>query len=439
MIPAVQKTVATRFPQIRGKRVLVAASGGADSTALALVLRELGCRPVLAHVHHGIRGKAADADARFVRALARKLGAPFFLGKFNVPAEAQKTGESLEMAARRLRRGFLVQTAKREKIRFIATGHTADDQAETVLLRIARGTSVAGLAGIPYAATQGGATFIRPLRDATRNQVVEFLKSRRQPWREDATNADDFALRNRVRHEILPLLEKRLNPAVRPALLRLADIAAAEDEVLAALAQKTRVTAQTPVALRRRAALAELRRCGKSPDEVDFAAVDGFFHSVEKPAKVFPLCGKTGESFSIVWKNPGNFSTVWKKVFHSVEKPRAAISLELRRGRGFSRRADEVCLSAAVVGGRDLVFRSWRAGDRMQPLGMTGSKKLSDIFTDLKVPRAERGARIVIECGGEIAALAGWRVARGFAVPGPRAESLRIRLQPMTPRARSSK
>ena len=75
----------------------------------------------------------------------------------------------------------------------------------------------------------------------------------------------------------------------------------------------------------------------------------------------------------------------------------------------------------------------------MQPLGMTGSKKLSDIFTDLKVPRAERGARIVIECGGEIAALAGWRVSRAFAVPGPRAESLRIRLQPMTPRARSSK
>ena len=439
MIPTVQKTVATRFPQIRGKRVLVAASGGADSTALALALRELGCPLALAHVHHGIRGKAADADARFVAALARKLGAPFFLGKFNVPAEAKKTGESLEMAARRLRRGFLVQTAKREKIRFIATGHTADDQAETVLLRIARGTSVAGLAGIPYAAKQGGVLFVRPLRDATRNQVVEFLKRRRQPWREDATNADDFALRNRVRHEILPLLERRLNPAVRLALLRLADIAAAEDEVLAALARKTRVTAQTPVALRRRAALAELRRCGKSPDEVDFAAVDGFFHSVEKPRKLFPLCGKIPESFSIVWKNPGKFSTVWKKVFHSVEKPRAAIPLEIRRGRGFSRRADEVCLAAAAVGGRDLVFRSWRAGDRMQPLGMTGSKKLSDIFTDLKVPRAERGARIVIECGGEIAALAGWRVARAFAVPGPRAESLRIRLQPMTPRVRSSK
>ncbi len=104
--------------------------------------------------------------------------------------------------------------------------------------------------------------------------------------------------------------------------------------------------------------------------------------------------------------------------------------MEIRRGRGFSRRPDEVCLSAAAVAGRDLVFRSWRAGDRMKPLGMAGSKKLSDVFTDLKVPRAERNARIVVECGGQVAALAGWRVSRDFAVAGPRAESIRIRFSP---------
>ena len=123
-----------------------------------------------------------------------------------------------------------------------------------------------------------------------------------------------------------------------------------------------------------------------------------------------------------------------------MEKSAAAPVLKIRKGRGFSRRADEVCLSAAAVGNQDLIFRSWRAGDRIQPLGLGGSKKLSDIFTDLKVPRAERNARIVVECGGEIAALAGWRVSRDFAVPGPRAASLRIRFrrQAMTPRVRSS-
>ena len=395
---------------------MVAASGGADSTALALALKNLGCEIALAHVHHGLRGKAADADARFVAVLAEKIGAPFFLGRFDVRAEAKKTGESLEMAARRVRRDFLVATARREQIRFVATGHTADDQAETVLLRIARGTSVAGLAGIPYVSKQGGIAFVRPLRDATRAQVVAFLKSRKQRWREDASNAEDFALRNRVRHEILPLLEKRLNPGVRQALLRLADIAAAEDEVMAALAKNTKPTAKTPLALRRRRALAALRAAGVPPDKLDF-------HRVENPAIVFTFHVKPAESFYVLRKNPAKF-------LRSVEKIRDAISLDVRRGRGFSRRADEVCLSAAAVGDRDLIFRNWRAGDRMKPLGMGGSKKLSDIFTDLKVPRAERAKRIVVECGGQIAALAGWRVSRDFAVEGPRAASLRIRFRP---------
>ena len=413
MISTVQKTVATRFPQLRGKRVLVAASGGADSTALALALKDLGCKINLAHVHHGLRGKAADADARFVAALAKKLGAPFFLGKFAVRAEAKKTGESLEMAARRVRRDFLAATAKREKIQYVATGHTADDQAETVLMRIARGTSITGLAGIPYVSKQGDATFVRPLRDATRAQIVAFLKARQQRWREDASNAEDFALRNRVRHEILPLLEKRLNPGVRQALLRLADIAAAEDEVMSALAKKAKPTAKTPLAIRRRLALAQLRAAGVPPEKQVFHSVENFF----------PQCGKNHQSFYVPWKNRPKF-------LRSVEKIRGAIPLDIRQGVGFSRTSDEICLSAAAVAGRDLVFRSWRAGDRMKPLGMAGSKKLSDIFTDLKVPRAERDARIVVECGGEIAALAGWRVSRDFAVEGPRAPSLRIRFSP---------
>jgi len=449
VIPTVQQTVATRFPPLRGKRVLVAASGGADSIALALALKDLGCDIALAHVHHGLRGKAADADARFVAALAKKLGAPFFLGKFAVRAEARKTGESLEMAARRVRREFLVATATREKIRFIATGHTADDQAETVLLRIARGTSVTGLAGIPYVARQNGVAFVRPLRDVTRAQVVDFLKSRKQSWREDQSNADDFALRNRVRHEILPLLEQRLNPGVRQALLRLADIAAAEDDVMAALARKSGDSPKAPLALRRRRALAALRAAGVPPEKQDFRAV-------ENPAKVFTFYVKPAESFYVLRKNPardphGLAPWVNEAACASRESgkprsptprggggPRAANSprgggvppIEIRPGRGFSRRPDEVCLSAAAVGDRDLIFRSWRAGDRMKPLGMSGSKKLSDVFTDLKVPRAERKARIVVECGGEIAALAGWRVSRDFAVEGPRAKSLRIRFRP---------
>ncbi len=441
MISTVEKTVTTRFPQLRGKRVLVAASGGADSTALALALQQMGCEIALAHVHHGIRGKSANADSRFVAALAKKWKISFFLGKFDVPAEARKNGESLEMAARRVRREFLLATARREKIPYIATGHTADDQAETVLMRIVRGTSISGLAGIAYSAKQGRVSIVRPLRDATRKQIVAFLKSRKQRWREDETNAEDFAMRNRVRHEILPLLEKRLNPSVRQALLRLADIAAAEDEVMSALAKKTPRNPKSPLAIRRRHALADLRQRGVPPEKQ-------VFHSVET---FFPLCGKIAKKFSIVWKNRDPHGLVpWvnkgrcgptatRQPCSPATQGGRGPKMEIRAGRGFSRRADEVCLSASAVAGRDLVLRSWRVGDRMKPLGMTGSKKLSDIFTDLKVPRAERNGRVVVECGGEVAALAGWRVSRDFAVEGPRAESIRICLQAMTPRERSSK
>ena len=417
MIATVEKTVAARFPTLVGKRVLVAASGGADSTALALALKELGCGIGLAHVHHGIRGQAADGDARFVKALAKKLGAPFFLGTFDVPGEAKRSGESLEMAARRLRRDFLEETARREGYGYVATGHTADDQAETILMRIARGTGIGGLAGIPYAAKRGGATFVRPLRDATRGQVVAYLEGRGQGWREDESNAEDFALRNRVRGEILPLLERRLNPAVRQALLRLGEIAAAEDEVMSALARKAAGGAEKelPLAIRRRVALEELRRRGVPPGEVDFAAVEDFSAGGNEGGG-FPWRGK---KFSMLWKNG-------EKSFHGVENAEAAPGLSIRAGRGFSRRGDETCLSAAAVGGRDLVLRSWRAGDRMEPLGMGGSKKLSDVFTDLKVPRGERNGWVVVECGGVVAALGGWRVARGFAVEGPGARSWRI-------------
>ncbi len=311
MIATVQRTAAAHFPRLRGTRVLVAASGGADSTALALMLKEMGCSIVLAHVHHGIRGAAADADARFVRRLARKLGVPFVLGRFDVPAEARARGESLEMAARRVRRAFLIETARREGIRRIAVGHTADDQAETVLMRIVRGTSVTGLAGIPHVTRHGGAVFIRPLRDATRRQVLDYLARRRQSFREDETNADDFARRNRVRHEILPLLEKRLNPAVRQALLRLADIAAAEDEVLSGLARRARREgrmAAPPLAIRRRLALDEMRRAGIPPGKQDF-------HAVENRRKKFPWRGKSGIGAGVAHPDgPGIFAAAGRGV-----------------------------------------------------------------------------------------------------------------------------
>ena len=443
MIPTVQKTIATRCPRMRGRRILVAASGGADSTALAYILHHLGYPLALAHLHHGIRGRPADGDARFAANLANKLGVPLYSAKEDVPSAAKASGESLEMAARRLRRQFLLTTARRHRFRYIAVGHNADDQAETVLMRIIRGTSVTGLVGIPYLVEQDGLFFVRPLRDCTRAQIIAYLKKNRFRWREDATNADDFSQRNRVRHEILPLLEARLNSAARQALLRLADIAAAEDEVMSALARTTPPSARAPLAIRRRQAVAEMQRAGVPPGQQVFHAVENFFPQRGKKGANFPCVGKVVPKFSMRWIQPLAVPTMEKSSPTAVRTGGASAAglavvggdgsgapqVTIRRGRGFSRRTDEVCLSAAAVGGRDLLFRSWRAGDRMKPLGMSGSKKLSDIFTDLKVPAAERNAWVVVECGGEVVALAGWRVARDFAVERARAPSLRITWQ----------
>ncbi len=419
MLLTAYKTIDAHMPGLEGTPVLAAVSGGADSVALALMLHGLGANLSIAHVHHGIRSVDADADARFVRRLARRLDVPFHFGKFDVPADAQAAGESLEMAARRIRRDFLLETASRAGIPYVATGHTADDQAETILLRIIRGTSITGLAGIAYCAKYKGVHWIRPLRDVTRQQILGYLKEQHQAWCEDATNADDFAMRNRIRNEVLPLLETRLNPAVRQALIRLADIASAENEVMTHLAKITKESAHAPLAIQRRQALARLREDGEKED----------FHSVEK---TFPRHGKKSTDDEPAakpcapWAVTVDFSGPWKKAVKKIHVPEIDKTISISKAKGFRRNYRDVFIAYKQLKGRSIVLRSWRPGDRMKPMGMDGSRKLSDIFTDLKIQGEQRNRWMLVECDGKIAALIGWRVARDFAVPGPLATSVRI-------------
>lgn len=409
-------------PEIHA-HILVACSGGADSVALARLLHEGGSKIELAHVHHGIRGRFADADARFVERLGAKLGVPFHLARVDVPKEAQKSGDSLEMAARRLRRAALQKIARRRKIRLIATGHNADDQVETLLFRIFKGTSIHGLAGIPeFWTDEQEISWIRPLLTVPRAKIIQFLNEIHQKWREDRTNADDFALRNRIRHEILPQIEKRINPSARQAILQLAKIAAAEDAFLAGICEKTPVSTllEQPLAIQRRMMHEKLQKEGHKPSKITFSAIDEAL-KVAKSADL-PTIGKKQQNLPRIGKSS-------KTDCLPAFLRKLPVSADFKKSRGFSKNSSEICLSAAAVGEKKLKLRRWKPGDRMQPLGMTGSKKLSDIFTDLKVPQAFRAKCVVVECGGEIAALAGWRVSRAFAVEGPRAASLRLKLE----------
>ena len=215
-----------------GMRVAVAVSGGGDSVALlramAAAAPEVGLVLSVAHVHHGIRGPEADEDARFVEQLAGTLGLAFALHRVDTPRTMAANKQSVEEAARELRYGWFRSLLAEGKADAVATAHTLDDQAETVLHRLVRGAWTEGLSGIhPVIACDGG-LILRPFLTVRRADIETWLRAIGQPWREDATNAETTYTRNRIRHEVLPMLAG-VNPRVAEQLAHLAEIARDEE------------------------------------------------------------------------------------------------------------------------------------------------------------------------------------------------------------------
>lgn len=215
-----------------GMRLGVGVSGGADSVALlrALHARKAELGPVLhvAHLHHGLRGAEADADQEFVRELAAELGLPFHERRVETAREAEENGESIEEAARRLRYGWFRTLMTETPLDAIATAHTRDDQAETVLGKFLRGAWTEGLSGIAPMLEGKDGKVVRPLLAATHGEVESYLKALGQGWREDSSNRDEKFTRNRIRHELLPLLEG-WNPRLREHMAQMADVAREEE------------------------------------------------------------------------------------------------------------------------------------------------------------------------------------------------------------------
>lgn len=215
----------------RGDRVIVAVSGGADSVALLSLL--LGVREqyaldlIVAHLNHNLRGESSDGDEEFVRHLAKRLGTEFISEKISAGEVAARRG-SLENWARKRRYGFLSKAAATACAQRVAVGHTMSDQAETLLMRLLRGSGTLGLSAMPY---QSG-LFIRPLLSIERREVVEYLEVRGIAWREDASNQDTQFLRNRLRQEMIPNLRDRYNPRIVPLLAGTAAILREETEAL---------------------------------------------------------------------------------------------------------------------------------------------------------------------------------------------------------------
>ena len=421
-----------------GGTVLAAVSGGADSMALIHLLHRAEVPCAIAYFDHHTRQGESTEDGRFVAVAARSLVLPFHLGGGDIAANAAASGESFEMAARRARYAFLLDTARAHGYSTIATGHHADDQAETVLLRLLRGSSPAGLAGIPPRREEGGIQIIRPLLDITRGEIRAWLMTENIPWREDATNAETDALRNRVRHELLPLLVRDFNPGIQEALKRLATLQRQDGALLDRLAAAARDEMADESGRLIRAVFRSLDpalqfRC--MTDQIRRAAADANFETVSR-AVVFVAEGPAGKQIDL-----GNGVALYLSAEHAVfaplamEEPADEIHLTIPGvATGFDTRfearrpdalppgplADHCHAGRQIFDGDALgdtfVIRRRSAGDRFRPLGMEGTRKLKDVFNDQGLTRPERDRQLVVESGGRIVWIPGHTVSRDAAV-----------------------
>jgi len=437
-----------------GQRVLVAVSGGADSVALAYVLAELGYPIEIAHFDHETRDGASAADARFVERLANRLNAPYHLERRPVAREACAAGKSFEHHARDLRYAFFLRTARERGIAAIATGHHADDQAETVLLRILRGSGLQGLAGIPPVRETDGARIVRPLIACSRVEILAYLRARRLRYRTDVTNAHRSFPRNRIRHELIPMLERAYNPAVRAALLRLAEMQRRQNAYLRPFEEKALKRSLDPTGALLRAPFRELpemlrHRCiaqwtrargvacdyerilaaadfivhGATGRRLDLGAGTLLYNGREAAYLLGETIPETVAPVALVFPPDLSRDTRAKRDKKGQSRHTACPCAETRAlGRRFLVRRLERPPRAALKSyctptrqvfdadalGEELIVRTRRAGDRFTPLGMSGAKKLSDFFIDRGVPAPCRDIVPLVADGARILWVVGY-------------------------------
>jgi len=419
-----------------GDRVGVAVSGGADSVALVRLMLEL--RPELGivlsvvHFNHKLRGVEAEADERFVAQLAQRYKLELHASGGDVAAHARSQHLSTEAAARQLRYRYFRRLFEDQKLNRIATGHTLDDQAETVLLRIVRGAGTRGLAGIYPQLQVKGSQFsvVRPLLQTRRRLLETYLAKIGQDWREDSSNRDLRHARNRVRHGILPRLERSLNPSVRETLAETADIARSEEEywqnevdrVLSKVWQAEERTleltalAALPLALRRRVVRAAAESLGL---RLEFRHVEevlelaGGSGSATLPQGWVISLGTGGLHFACPSPAAANSDFEYRlSVPGAVEVPEAGTRFEaaLVSGSAASGYNPDHMLDPALLQ-KELTVRNWRAGDRYWPAHSKAPKKIKELLQERKLTGLERKLWPVGVSGQEIV----W--VRGFPTP----------------------
>jgi tRNA(Ile)-lysidine synthase len=464
-----------------GDRVAIAVSGGADSVALLRLMLEirgdLGVVLSVAHFNHSIRGEASDADEAFVRELAARYSLDFHLAQGDTRVHAQREKLSLETVGRHLRYFFFCslggELAVETRIDKVATAHTLDDQAETVLMRVIRGTGVSGLSAILPRLTISGdggeshVEVIRPLLDFRRAELEAYLHTLNQPWREDATNTDLHHTRNRIRHTLLPLLEREFNPGVGPRLAELADIAYEEEQYwsrhirdlnseselfefdlsgaklwldlnssnanntdpLPSSNASPRPSFIHPVSIQLsellQMSVAEQRRvvrratrglCSLTFEEVnrilqlargetqhEIDLTDGLKAWCERNVLKVGSYARANDSEPYEYRIPIPLD-------NSAQFSIGALHLRLS-----SQPSAEIGIDVYKLPAPELILRQWRPGDRFWPQHSSGPKKVKELLTDKHITGPERQLWPVIACGAEILWLRGFGIAHPYA------------------------
>ncbi len=460
-------TAISRYSMLAsGDRVAAAVSGGPDSVCLLHVLLELAPRlgvtvAAVAHVNHQLRREASEEDERFVAALAARHGVAFLCER----AKLDEAGGNLEQTARRVRQAFFSRLIQEGVADRIATGHTSDDQAETVLFRLLRGSGLAGLAGILPVTREG---LIRPLLDVTRAEVEEFLRARGIPWRKDASNQDARLARNRIRHSLLPQLSREWNPQVSRKLTQLADLAREEEqwwqeeisrlgkELLIVQQGGIEVEASKLAALPRAVARRLVRRAAENLGGADPLVVAGRPRPALAPLEARPGGRAAGEGVRptqiafehvervlelaahpqgrgkldlpglIVVRSFGwlRFTSLTPAALPQPVHPQVpgkyvwpggqAVCFEIAEGDS----GQTGCVSLKLSGGRvpaPLELRGWSAGDHYRPAGHSRDQKIKELFQEARVPSWRRRLWPIVSCGSKILWARGFGAAAEFA------------------------
>ena len=428
--------IAQNFSFLLGKKLLLATSGGLDSMVMADLFRKLPFEIAIAHCNFQLRGLESFGDQDFVKNYADANGIPLFLTQFDTEAFAKDYKLSIQVAARELRYSWFYELLETKKYDYILTAHHADDNLETFIVNLVRGTGIDGLTGIPAQNEK----VIRPFLIFSRSEIKDYAKENNIDWREDSSNASDKYMRNKIRHNLIPIL-KELNPDFLSSFYK----TQAYLEESQAMAEDASIMVYQQVAKENGEEIHfDLNQLKKLPNyksylyqwlnEFGFSAWEDIYDLVEGQSgkQVFSSGFRLLKNRDFLILTPVDFQEEDEEVFISKDQMEVKVPLNL----SFSKVADISLVSNSTIFVDEdklmfpLVLRRWKQGDSFQPFGMEGkSKKVSKFFKDNKLSLIEKRNTWILCSDNQIVWIVGLRQDERFKIESSTKEILKIQLQ----------